>query len=275
VTWLQSDLAQDAQPCVLAMWHHPLVSSGWTYGSVGVAPLWNALYNTHADVVLDGHDHLYERYAQMGAVQTATTPPTAPVDPNGIREFVIGTGGESLNPLSSIGAQPQASDSQFGVLVLTLHASSYSWKFVNTSGAILDSGTTPCHGRGAASSVLAVRDAKARRVVALSGPPLVFDARPLQSSLAGVLDRGLPVAVHLSRAADVTISVSLRHGQNAQRIASFYETESEIPKPYSSLLLRLPARPLSGMRSTTLFLRLAAVDSAGHRRVLNRTVRLR
>ena len=81
-TWLQNDLAHDTSACTLAMWHHPLFSSGWTLGSPGVAPLWNALYQAHADIVLGGHDHLYERYAQQDPSGTATT--------NGIREFVVG-----------------------------------------------------------------------------------------------------------------------------------------------------------------------------------------
>ena len=88
MSWLQSDLAANPSACVLAMWHHPLFSYGWTLGAPSVAPLWTALYNAHADVVLNGHDHLYERYAQQDPSGTASTA--------GIREFVVGTGGESL-----------------------------------------------------------------------------------------------------------------------------------------------------------------------------------
>lgn len=267
-SWLQSDLAANREPCVLAMWHHPLFSYGWTLGSPGVQPLWTALYNAHADVVLDGHDHLYERYTQQDPSGNATT--------TGIREFVVGTGGESLNGLYS--SQPpanlQASDSSdFGVLVLTLHANSYSWKFVNTNGATVDSGTTVCHGPGS-GALSALARVGGTPAPGLSGPPLVFDARPLHSSLTAVLDRGLAVAVQLSRGADVTVSVSVRRGRNLQRIASFYETESEVPKPYSRILLRLPARRLRGLHDVTLVLQFGAVDSASHRRVLTRTVRV-
>src|SRR5262249_11475753 len=70
--WLQSDLAANRTACILAMWHHPLFSSGWTQGSPNVGPLWTALYNAHADVVLNGHDHLYERYAQQDPSGNAT-----------------------------------------------------------------------------------------------------------------------------------------------------------------------------------------------------------
>ena len=142
ISWLKSDLAANRSACVLATWHHPLFSDGWTLGAPSVAPLWSALYSAHADVVLNGHDHLYERYAQEDPSGTATT--------SGIREFVVGTGGESLNGLSANPSTLQANDSQYGVLVMTLHASSYDWKFVSTNGQIKDSGTTACHGPGAA-----------------------------------------------------------------------------------------------------------------------------
>ena len=267
--WLQNDLGTNKQPCVLAMWHHPLISYGWTLGTPGVAPLWQALYNAHADVVFNGHDHLYERFAQMN--------PSGGADSTGIREFVVGTGGESLNGL--YGSQPpatlQASDSgDYGVLVLTLHASSYSWSFVNTGGTIMDSGTTACHAKGTGASAALAREVKAPNVAALSGPALVFNARPLRSSLTTILRRGLPVAVQLSRAADVTVTVSVRRGKHVQQIASFYETESEIPKPYTDIFLRLPARRLIGLGGARLVLKFVAVDSAGHRRVQTTNVSL-
>ncbi|MGH2887740.1 MAG: metallophosphoesterase family protein, partial [Solirubrobacteraceae bacterium] len=261
-TWLQNDLATNNQPCVLATWHHPLFSYGWTLGASSVLPLWTALYNDHADVVLNGHDHLYERFTQMN--------PSGAADPTGIREFVVGTGGESLNGLygNSPPSTLQAQDSSdYGVLVLTLHANSYSWSFVSIGGNIIDSGTTACNSKGTGASAALAREAKAPSAAALSGPPLVFQARPLRSSLIATLRRGLPVAVHLSRAADVTVTVSVRSGRRLQRIASFYETESQIPKPYSQIFLRLPARRLTGLGVATLVLQFVAIDSAGHRRV--------
>jgi hypothetical protein len=83
------------------------------------------------------------------------------------------------------------------------------------------------------------------------------------------------VAVHASRAVDVTVTASLRRGRHLHRIASFYETESDIPKPYSQIRLRLPARSLQGVSAVTLVLRFAALDSAEHHRVVTRTVSLR
>jgi hypothetical protein len=270
LSWLQSDLAANRQPCVLAMWHHPLFSSGWTLGAPSVAPLWTALYNAHADVVLNGHDHLYERYAQLN--------PSGSADTTGIREFVVGTGGESLNGFTAgLGLTPEVNDSSFGVLVLTLHASSYSWKFVTTGGTVLDSGTTGCHGAGAApAGVVNARAASSRALLArLSGPPLAFDARPLAASLQTVSRRGLSVAIHTDRAVDVTVTTWLRRGRRLQRIAWYYETESQIPRPYSQIQLRLAPRWLRGGTALTLVLRFAAVDSAGHHQAVTRTVSLK
>ena len=266
--WLQSDLAADHSPCTLAMWHHPLFSSGWTLGSPGVAPLWNALLTEHADVVLNGHDHLYERYAQMDGSGTATT--------SGIREFVVGTGGESLNGLTAHPSTLQASDQAFGVLALTMQPSSYSWKFVTTSGAIADSGTTACHGSGAApAAVAAAHVTRMARAASLSGPRLAFDVHPLRVSLHSMTHTGIPVSVYCSRACDVAVTISLRRSGQLRRIATAYETESQIPRPYSRILLRVPARWLKHPAGGALVMRFAAVDAAGHRRTLMRTMELR
>ena len=108
-----------------------------------------------------------------------------------------------------------------------------------------------------------------------SGPPLVFDAHPLRRSLASVMRTGLPVAVLASRAVDVVVTAWLRHGHRLTRLASFYETESQITGPHSVIRLRLPTRQLKGMSVGVLSLRFAAEDGAGHRHTVTRTVRLR
>ena len=273
ITWLKSDLAANTKPCVLATWHHPLFSDGWTLGTAGVgggiAQLWSTLYSAHADVVLNGHDHLYERYTQEDLSGAATT--------SGIREFVVGTGGEGLNGLTASPSTLQASDSRdFGVLVLTLHGSSYSWQFVTTGHVPVDSGTADCHGAGATTAAVGSRRRAAPVDLArLAGPPLVFNADPLRRSLASVKRGGLPVAVLASRAVDVVVTAWLRHGHQLRRLASFYETESQIAQPHSVISLRLPTRRLTGMKVVTLVLRFAAKDGAGHRHTVTRTVRLR
>ena len=277
VAWLQADLAANKSQCVLAYWHHPLFSSGNLGDSPGVAPLWTALYNAHADVVLNGHDHVYERFAQQDPSGNATT--------SGIRELVAGTGGENLFSLSNPPATLQAwDDKDFGVLVLTLHASSYDWKFVNTSGAVVDSGSTACHGPGGSAiasspraiAAVAARDIASADVAARDRrePRLVFGALPLHSSLSDAMRRGLRVAVHCSRGCDVGVTVSLHVRGRLRRIARFSETESQIREPYSEIVLRLPAAALEHLTRAKLVLRFAAVDAAEHHRVVTTTLSL-
>lgn len=267
-SWLQSDLAAHPAACTLAYWHHPRFSGSWTNDSPGTGPLFSALYNAHADLVVSGHDHVYERYAQQDPTGAAAT--------NGVRQFVSGTGGESLFTMLTNPPNLQVFDqNDFGVLVLTLHASSYDWAYKRLDGTVVDSGTTACHGSG--TGTLAARLARDARVwpTGPTGPGLSLDAR-LQPSTVGTAERaGLPVAIHLTRAADVVVTVSLRRGRHLKRIASFYETETQIPRPYSRLRLRLPARRLTGTGPVRLVVRLAASDAAGHHRTLTASIVLK
>ena len=150
-TWLRADLAQHTHDCILAYWHHPLYSSSQTdsEGDIvqdgAVRPLFKALYDYHADIVLNGHQHNYERFAQQDSTGNA--------GPNGIREFVVGTGGRSHKAFPSAARAPnsEASDDQtFGVLELTLASSSYSWQFIPVAGETFidqSSGPVRCHNR--------------------------------------------------------------------------------------------------------------------------------
>jgi hypothetical protein len=106
-----------------------------------MAGLYRILYNANADVVLSGHDHLYERFGPQ-------TPDGAPDPARGIREFVVGTGGVPAN-YAFVSTQPNSEKKitgQNGVLKLTLLADNYQWEFVTTpNGAVLDSGQGACH----------------------------------------------------------------------------------------------------------------------------------
>ncbi len=140
-TWLRQDLAASTADCTLAFWHHPRFSSG-LHGSDGsVAPLWQALYEYGADVVVNGHDHDYERFAP----QT----PTGSLDlDHGLRQFVVGTGGNGLRPFNVLVANSEArNETDFGVLELTLGTTAYSWDFAPIAGQdYADAGTQACHG---------------------------------------------------------------------------------------------------------------------------------
>jgi len=138
-TWLKSDLAANPSQCILAYWHEPRFTSGTGHGSdTSFDAFWRDLYAARADVVLNGHVHNYERFARQN--------PSGRADPNGIREFVVGTGGESHYTSGAPIANSQVqNDNTFGVLKLTLHAGSYEWKFVPVAGKTFsDSGSTTC-----------------------------------------------------------------------------------------------------------------------------------
>ncbi len=136
--WLRADLAANKTACTLAYWHEPLYSSGTHGNATRVRPLWNALYQYGADVVLNGHDHRYERFAPQN--------PNGQADPKGIREFVVGTGGASLYPESVRQPNSETQNStSWGVIKLTLHATSYDWEFVPMAGQTYrDSGSANC-----------------------------------------------------------------------------------------------------------------------------------
>lgn len=140
ITWLKQDLAANPKECVGAYWHKPLYSSG-THGNIaGVRPFWDVLYAANADLILVGHDHTYERFAPQN--------PSGQLDAaRGIREFVVGTGGASLYDFTTIRPNSEVrSNTVWGVLKLTLHASSYDWKFEPIAGqTFAESGSQACH----------------------------------------------------------------------------------------------------------------------------------
>lgn len=146
--WLKADLAAHPGMCTLAYWHVPRWNSGRLGNQTDTAAFWTDLYNAHADVVLNGHgNNHYERFLPQD--------PSGNPDPNGIREFIVSNGGYSHgnppsgNPPVTPGDPTTSvvSDySSFGVLQLTLHPTSYDWKFLPAAGSTLtDSGSASCH----------------------------------------------------------------------------------------------------------------------------------
>jgi len=140
--WLVADLAAHANMCTLAYWHIPLYSSGGRANGNSLY-FWQALYAAHADVILSSHDHTYERFAPQD--------PSAHLDTaNGIREFIVGTGGANHTSFVTVAANSEVRDStSFGIMEMTLHAKSYDWNFVpDTAGGFTDAGTGTCHSSG-------------------------------------------------------------------------------------------------------------------------------
>jgi hypothetical protein len=141
VKWLKNDLAGHPVACTLAYWHKPLFSSGSAHGNdLEMKPLWQALYDANADVVIGGHDHNYERFAPQN-------PDGRSDAARGIREFVVGTGGKNHRPilLAKPNSELRNADA-FGVLKLSLRTGGYDWQFVPEAGkTFVDSGTGTCH----------------------------------------------------------------------------------------------------------------------------------
>jgi hypothetical protein len=139
--WLRADLAKHPAACTLAYWHKPLFSSGGAHGNdLTVKPLFQTLYEAGADVVVNGHDHDYERFAPQ-------TPDGAVDSARGIREFVAGTGGKNHRPFGEPKPNSELRDATaFGVLELTLKPNSYDWQFIPEAGkSFTDSGSGTCH----------------------------------------------------------------------------------------------------------------------------------
>ena len=137
--WLIADLAANQRVCTLAYWHHPRFSSGQHGNSSRSQAFWQALYEYGADVILSGHDHTYERFAPQN--------PNGQADPTrGIRQFVVGTGGAGLYPFPTVQPNSQVrNNTTYGVLKLTLHATSYDWQFVPIAAqTFTDSGSADC-----------------------------------------------------------------------------------------------------------------------------------
>lgn len=141
--WLREDLAAHPKACLLAYGHHALFSSGFLARHARhpeLRPFWEDLYAVHADLILAGHEHSYERFAPQD--------PEGHADPeHGIRQITVGTGGRSHTYLGF--PQPNSevrNDDTYGVLKLTLSPGKYKWEFIPEAGKTFqDSGEGTCH----------------------------------------------------------------------------------------------------------------------------------
>jgi hypothetical protein len=139
--WLRADLQANPTACTLVYWHHPFFSSLRDGNTPYMRHTWDVLYMYGADIVINGDNHLYERFALQ-------TPTGFAAPGRGIRQFTVGTGGATL--ARSVGARQAPSsevrdNSTWGVLKLTLRPTSYDWEFIPVEGGTFrDSGSAPC-----------------------------------------------------------------------------------------------------------------------------------
>ena len=138
VAWLRADLQAHPSECTLAYWHVPVFSSGDHGNNPKMSDVWTVLYEFGVDVVLNGHDHDYERFAPQD--------PKGKADPeHGIREFVVGTGGGGVYKFQSIRPNSEVRDNaSYGVVKLTLAATAYDWEFIPAVGTFRDAGHASC-----------------------------------------------------------------------------------------------------------------------------------
>ncbi len=150
--WLRADLAANHSACTLAYWHAPRFSSGLHGDSAAFSAFWRDLFDARADVVLNGHDHDYERFSPQ-------TPNAASDEARGIREFVVGTGGKNLRGFARGVAWHRNHNGDtrqsvyFGILRMDLYPTGYSWKYLSEHpDKYSDEGVSLCHGANPALS---------------------------------------------------------------------------------------------------------------------------
>ena len=136
--WLQNDLQQNSTACTLAFFHQPLFNIGDEPATTALVPIWDLLQQHSVDIVLNGHDHTYQRWVPMNS---AGTP-----DPTGPTELVVGTGGHALGGLPLSNPNVAATAIQFGAMRLDLGSNGATYQFVSTAGQTLDSGSVQCKG---------------------------------------------------------------------------------------------------------------------------------
>lgn len=136
MAWLKAEVAANSG-CKLAAWHFPVFSSSVRGNNSTMQSIWEELTAKKVDIVLQGHEHQYERFAAMQSDGAADSV-------NGIRSFVVGTGGAALYDFGVTKPNSEARIKNIGVLVLKLYPSRYEWSFQTIDGATLDSGSANC-----------------------------------------------------------------------------------------------------------------------------------
>ncbi len=137
--WLRSDLSAAPARCTMVYWHKPLFTSGPNGPNRDMREIWRVMYELNVDLVVNGHDHLYERFAPQD--------PDGRLDQaRGIRQIIVGTGGGGLYTPITSAPNTEAIGIVYGVLKLTLGDGSYQWQFLPIPGtSFSDSGSGACH----------------------------------------------------------------------------------------------------------------------------------
>jgi hypothetical protein len=136
--YVRGVMQQAPTRCTMAVMHHPFDSSGINGPTPTLREMWELLYNLGAEVVIAGHDHIYERHAPVDASQRKD-------DTKGIRQFTVGTGGAPLYNRVRTAQQSEVFIATYGMLRLKLDPARYEWQFMDMNGNVLDNGLNICH----------------------------------------------------------------------------------------------------------------------------------
>lgn len=137
--WVRNELSTQRSACTAVIWHRPLFSSGRNGDNPDMRDLWRTLYEFNVDLVINAHDHTYERFAPQD--------PNGRFDPvHGIRQFIVGTGGAPLYQFANVRANSEVRAAAWGVATFTLIGGGYQWEFLPVDGETFrDSGSASCH----------------------------------------------------------------------------------------------------------------------------------
>lgn len=135
--FVRAELDRQRTPCTMAVWHHPLFTSGPNGANDFMRDMWVLLEAARVEVIFNGHDHLYERFARQTSAGVA--------DPNnGIRQFTAGTGGAELYNFVRAAPNSEERIMKFGVVRFTLRPAQVDWEFVGIDGSVSDRGLDTC-----------------------------------------------------------------------------------------------------------------------------------
>ena len=136
--FVRTTMQQSPTRCTMAVLHHPFDSSGVNGPTPSLRDVWELMYNLGGDLVIAGHDHLYERHAPVNTDQRRD-------DARGIRQFTVGTGGAPLYSRVRAALNSELLISNWGILRLKLDPALYEWQFMDMNGTVLDHGLNVCH----------------------------------------------------------------------------------------------------------------------------------
>jgi acid phosphatase type 7 len=139
MAWLRGELSGKPTACTAVIWHRPLFSSGRNGNNPDMRDVWRTLYEFNVDLVINGHDHTYERFAPQD-------PDGRPDSARGIREFIVGTGGAPLYEFPVTRPNSEVRAAVWGVALFSLNDRGYQWQFMPVDGvSFQDSGSASCH----------------------------------------------------------------------------------------------------------------------------------